>query len=448
MNHKEIVMKSRHVQLRSRSLVFRSFLVFTVGAFLLSLTGSTYTQDQPDIVWQANNAGKTLEFSSDGQMLLAGTKLWRISDGTLLRTLVLPYFGSGVNTVAFSPDSQFAAIGIQGFNQNLDLFRVADGSRIAGRITAHSNGTTSLAFSPDGQLIATGGRDGTAKLWHVPDMTLIRTLNGGIGYRARVFAVAFLDDGQTLAIGGQGGVLLFRVSDGALVQTPAGASSTISLAVSPDGQILAAGSDAIDQYGQCVDCSIKMWRLSDGALLRVIDGNNNGIISIAFSPDQQYIAAGSGDKVYDGVVRFWRLSDGTLVRSFNQDPNNVYSYVTSVRYSPDGSLFAYARADFLATVARNPFSACAASLSPTSQMFPASGGSGNVNLTVANGCAWTATCNGTCMTITSASSGSGSAMVSFEVRENFSGGARSETLTIAGQTFIMIQDGGLGEDCA
>src|SRR6266567_8362184 len=119
MNHKEIVMKSRHVQLRSRSLVFRSFLVFTVGAFLLSLTGSTYTQDQPDIVWQANNAGKALSFSSDGQMLLAGTKLWRVSDGTLLRTFVLPYNGSGVNTVALLEDGQYAAIGIQAFTENL-----------------------------------------------------------------------------------------------------------------------------------------------------------------------------------------------------------------------------------------------------------------------------------------------------------------------------------------
>ena len=69
MNPKEIVMKFRHILLRSRSVVFRSFLVIVLGTFLLTLTGSTYTQDQPDIVWQANNAGKALEFSSDGQTM-------------------------------------------------------------------------------------------------------------------------------------------------------------------------------------------------------------------------------------------------------------------------------------------------------------------------------------------------------------------------------------------
>ena len=309
-------------------------------------------QGSPDIVWQADHAGKAIAFSSDGQMLLSGTNLWRASDGKRIRTFVLPYNGSGVNTVALSPDGQFAAIGIQAFNQNLDLFRVADGALIKGRITAHSNGTTSVAFSPDGQLLASGGRDGTAKIWHLPEMTLVRTLNGGVGYQARVFAVLFSQDGQMLAVGGQGGVQLFRVSDGALIQPLNGASSTLSLAISPDDQFISAGSNATDQYGQCTDCSIKTWRISDGALLQTIDGNNNGIISIAFSPDQQVIAAGSGDRVYDGVVRFWRLSDGVLLRFFNQDPNNVYSYVTAVAYSPDGSLFAFARADGLVVVAR------------------------------------------------------------------------------------------------
>ncbi|HEX8424138.1 MAG TPA: hypothetical protein VF634_12030, partial [Pyrinomonadaceae bacterium] len=246
--------------------------------------------------------------------------------------------------------------GIQSFNRNLDLFRVANGALVEGPISAHNNGTTAVDFSPDRQLMASGGRDGTAKLWHLPEMTLIRTLQESPGYQPRVFAVAFSSDGRLLAVGGQGGVQLFRVLDGKLIRKMSGAASTLSLAFSPDGQILAAGSNAIDQNGECTDCSIKMWRVSDGVLLRTINGRNVGIISIAFSPNQRQIAAGSADRVYSGVVRFWRVSDGALLRRFNQDPNNPLSYVTGVAYSPDGRLFAYARADRLVVVARNPFS--------------------------------------------------------------------------------------------
>jgi WD40 repeat protein len=331
---------------------YRRATIWTAGLFLLCLLPqAALAQGSPDIVWQAEHSGKALAFSSDGRMLLSGVNLWRAADGKRIRTFVLPYNGGGVNAVALSPDGQFAAIGIQAFNQNLDLFRVGDGALLRGRITAHNNGTTSVAFSPDGQLLASGGRDGTAKLWHLPDMTLVRTFNGGPGYQARVFAVLFSLDGQTLAVGGQGGVQLFRVSDGTLIRALNGASSTLSLAISSDDQFIAAGSNAIDQNGQCTDCSIKTWRISDGALLQSIDGNNNGVISIAFSPDQPLIMAGSGDRVYEGVVRFFRRSDGALIRFFYQDPSNG-SYITSVTYSPDGSLFAFARADGLVVVAK------------------------------------------------------------------------------------------------
>jgi len=433
----------------NRLSVITHFIIAVSLLLPVMFSASTAAQDQPDIVWQAGNAGPSVFFSSDGQQLLTGTKLWNVADGRLLHDFTLPYNGNGPNTAVLSPDGQYAAIGIQAFNQNLDVFRVSDGALIGGRISAHNNGTVALAFSPDGQLLASGGNDGTAKLWHIPDMTLIRTLNGGVGYRARVLALAFLDNGQTLALGGQAGVALFRVADGALVQDLSEAVSTRSLAVSPDKQTLAAGSNAIDQYGQCTDCSIKFWRAADGVFLRFIEGNNNGVISLAFSPDQQVIAVGSGDRVYNGAVRFFRLTDGALVKTFYQDPNNPGSYVTGVAYSPDGSLFALAREDGVVIVTRNLQSAasCAAALSPSSQMLPATGGGGSFNLTAPNGCSWTATSNDNWIMVTSTASGSGSAPVSFAVRENFDSSARSGQITVAGQHFTVMQEGRGGGDC-
>src|SRR2546423_510120 len=196
----------------NRLSVLSSLIIVVLLLLPLVFSVPTAAQDQPEIIWQASNAGPAVVFSSDGQQLLTGTKLWNVADGRLLHDFSLPYNGSGVNTAALSADGQYAAIAIQAYNQNLDLFRIADGTLMAGRISAHNNGTTALAFSPDGQLLASGGRDGTAKLWHVPDMTLLRTLNGGVGYRARVLAVAFLDYGQTLAVGSQAGVALFPLA--------------------------------------------------------------------------------------------------------------------------------------------------------------------------------------------------------------------------------------------
>ena len=86
-------------------------------------------------------------------------------------------------------------------------------------------------------------RDGTVKLWHVPDMTLVGTLNGGAGYRPRVFAVAFRAMDRSWRWG-QGGVKLFRISDGNLIRTtrPRGIHSVAGgLAGRP---VLAAGSNA------------------------------------------------------------------------------------------------------------------------------------------------------------------------------------------------------------
>ena len=304
-----------------------------------------------DVIWQMQ-AGSALAFSDDSRLLVTANQLRDASDGMPLANYVVHPIGNGVAAAAISPGSRYVALGIHTFNQNLDVYDALTGAVVRTRITAHNNGTTAVAFSPDGAMLASGGRDGTAKLWSLPDVSLVRVLGGGSGYRPRVFAIAFSPDGLTLAVGGAGGVNLFDVESGALERSLTTIETT-SLAYSPDGTLLASGHDEIDAQGQCTDCTIKLWQPSDGTLVRVLEAtesNNNGIGSLAFAPNGGVLAAGSGDRIFDGLVRLFRVADGTLIDAFPQ----TGAYVTEVAYSPDGQLFAFSRSDALVVVAHNP----------------------------------------------------------------------------------------------
>jgi hypothetical protein len=99
------------------------------------------------------------------------------------------------------------------------------------------------------------------------------------------------------------------------------------------------------------------------------------------------------------------------------------------------------------TIAGQPFtviqaSGCTISISPTSQSVPSGGGSGSFNVNATGTCGWNANAPSVpWIHITSAVSGAGPATLQFTVDPN-TGGARSGTITVAGQTFTVNQDGG------
>lgn len=81
---------------------------------------------------------------------------------------------------------------------------------------------------------------------------------------------------------------------------------------------------------------------------------------------------------------------------------------------------------------------CSYSLSATSLSVPATGGPHTVDVAAGSGCAWTAVSQASWLTIVSASSGSGNGSVAF-VAAPLTGGPRTGTMTIAGQTFTVTQ---------
>src|SRR5258708_430325 len=75
--------------------------------------------------------------------------------------------------------------------------------------------------------------------------------------------------------------------------TASGHTSTVtSVAFSPDGTLMVSGS---------FDKTLKLWRVSDGALLRTFTGHTAEVKSVAFSPDGATVASGS----YDQTVKLW-----------------------------------------------------------------------------------------------------------------------------------------------
>jgi serine/threonine protein kinase len=94
------------------------------------------------------------------------------------------------------------------------------------------------------------------------------------------------------------------------------------MAISPDGEILAAGMG---------DASLGLWQVSDGTLFRKLEGHSQYINSVAFSPDGQMIVSGSYDS-----LRLWQAFDSTLLRTFEE----LYVYVDNVAFSPDSKIIA------------------------------------------------------------------------------------------------------------
>lgn len=85
-------------------------------------------------------------------------------------------------------------------------------------------------------------------------------------------------------------------------------------------------------------------------------------------------------------------------------------------------------------------------LNPTSQNFPSSGGTGQVNVTTGASCNWTVSGVPSWMTITSGASGVGSGAVNYTVAAN-TATARSSTLTVANLPFVVNQASLAGSGC-
>ncbi|MBC7815451.1 MAG: WD40 repeat domain-containing protein [Planctomycetaceae bacterium] len=300
--------------------------------------------------------------------------------------MLMPMLLAGVVVlVTFEPSAQRAS-GAETVVIPSEPIKIKPGSPLSGRALvqrpASINGLMSwtletrrhrgviyhVSISPDGKTLATGGLDGTIRLWDVDTGKFIKCL---LGHNSYVYRLAWSPDGNTLASAGahDGSVGLWDVKTGVLrraIRSPHGVVTYVAWA--PSGTQLAfatGGSGHMLVYDVVRGEYLNNDKEKEVAL-------GVGIVALEWSPDGQFVGFVSTTT----PVSLWQLSavrqnkflltegdvnysvafsrDGKEVALAGAKAIRVYNFETemvtrtieapaySVAYSPDGKMLASA----------------------------------------------------------------------------------------------------------
>ncbi|MBD2355360.1 serine/threonine protein kinase [Tolypothrix sp. FACHB-123] len=260
-----------------------------------------------------SQAVKSVNFSPDGKILASASddrtiKLWNIHTSQEICTLV--GHSHAVKSVAFSPNGQILASG--SWDKTIKLWDVNTGKEIS-TITGHQLQVNSVAFSPQGQILASASLDRTVRLWELltndvlfasheitkefknrPNCTLLGILSG---HSWAVLTVAFSPDGKILATGSDDNTIkLWQVNTGQVITTLLGHSwSVLAVAFTIDGTMLISASR---------DRTVKLWQVSTAKEIATLSGHADSVSTVAVSQAAQLIASASKDK----TIKLWQLA--------------------------------------------------------------------------------------------------------------------------------------------
>jgi WD40 repeat protein len=172
-----------------------------------------------------------------------------------------------------------------------------------------------VAISPDGRWIAGGVT--TCRIWNADEGSVRCT---------------YLDEGTAYRGGWnpERAVWESREHEGS---NSTKAHTLRSVAISPDGRLLAASSD---------DAIIRLFETETGRLVGELKGHDAKVKTVLFHPDGTSLVSGGAD----GRILLWNHSSEHLIQQINEEPlYKAGREVTALAASPDGSWLAAGHSD-------------------------------------------------------------------------------------------------------
>jgi WD40 repeat protein/serine/threonine protein kinase len=286
----------------------------------------------------------SVAFSPDGLRIASGSedhtvKLWA---GPGKDARALPGARGGFNNVVFSPDGrQLAGAHADG----VVVCDVLSGRELV-RGAAPWGTYMRAAWSPDGKSLG-AGREVLNSTTGRRSLQLLDAAGRFPNLRpwGCAFGTAFSPDSKLFAAAwggyqGASSVGVWDVTIGNLAHAFGMPDIASCVAFSPDQKLLAAGSGT-DAHTPS-RWSLKLWELSTGREVLMLEGLGQCVWDVAFSPDGKYLAAAMGDvdhgEWYSGEVRVWDARTGDIVYILRGHPRSVWG----LSFSPDGQRLASA----------------------------------------------------------------------------------------------------------
>jgi cytochrome c len=294
---------------------------------------------------------KALAISPDGQHALSGSFdssaiYWSLQRNTAEQ--VLRFHDSAVNTVAILPDGRLVTGGEDG---KVAVWRPGVGEPVR-QFTGHAAPVAALAVSPDGKRIASASWDRTVRVWPVeggdamlleghrqnvngiaftPDGQAVVSVSHDPEIRIWKFgtnlpvivkvltplnAVAVASDGEIVTGGGDGKLYFFSPTGEERGVLEASPTPLISIALSPDGKLVAAAS---------IRGSVAIVDRTTRKVIHTLVGPGLPVWSVAFFPDSRTLLTGGTDR----LIRRWNAATGepmdSITASAPTDPLAAYN---------------------------------------------------------------------------------------------------------------------------